>query len=182
MNSIFFYSRSKHNAAEHCEHTDRLPCIILSQYVNLLTKEKIALCLEIIKSGYSNAFSIWSLSVTHKKSCHVSKLLYMQPGIQEEEIQTISHTLHMCFSLNSKNTYWANRAFMQGITIHEACSERDTAYMLSSMRTLARSLSIYSASCSCVSPAGHWGFQLWWSQISSPERRPCAVFMRSGHV
>ncbi len=26
---------------------------------------------------------------------------------------------------------------MQGITIHEACSERDTAYMLASMRTLA---------------------------------------------
>lgn len=26
---------------------------------------------------------------------------------------------------------------MQGITIHEACSERDTAYMLASMHTLA---------------------------------------------
>lgn len=43
----------------------------------------------------------------------------------------------MRFYPNTKNTYWANRAVMQGITIHEACSERDTAYMLASMRTLA---------------------------------------------
>lgn len=43
----------------------------------------------------------------------------------------------MRFCQYTKNTYQANRAFMQGITIHEACSERDTAFMLASMRTLA---------------------------------------------
>lgn len=61
----------------------------------------------------------------------------MQPGVREQEIQAISHTLHMRFRQYTKNTYQANRAFMQGITIHEAGSERDTAYMLASMRTLA---------------------------------------------
>ena len=61
----------------------------------------------------------------------------MQPGVREQEIQTISHTLHMRFCQYTKNTYRANRAFMQSITIHEACSERDTAYILASMRTPA---------------------------------------------
>lgn len=42
-----------------------------------------------------------------------------------------------CFCEYTKNTYQANRAFMQGITIHEACSERDTAYIFASMHTLA---------------------------------------------
>lgn len=73
----------------------------------------------------------------HTKSCNTSKILCMQHEVREQETQTISHTLHICFCQYTKNTYQANRAFMQGITIHEACSERDTAHMLASMRTLA---------------------------------------------
>lgn len=42
-----------------------------------------------------------------------------------------------CFCKYTKDTYQANRAFMQGITIHEAYSERDTAYIFASMHTLA---------------------------------------------
>lgn len=47
----------------------------------------------------------------------------MRHEVREQETQTISHTLHICFCQDTKNTYQANRAFMQGITIHEARSE-----------------------------------------------------------
>lgn len=61
----------------------------------------------------------------------------MQLGVRDLEIQTVSHTLHMRFCQDTKNIYQANRAFMQGITIHEAYSESDPVYMLASMRVLA---------------------------------------------
>lgn len=80
---------------------------------------------------------LYLISKCHTKSCNMSKILCMQHEVREQEIQTISHTLHICFCQYTKNTYQANRAFMQGITIHEACTERDTAYMLASMHTLA---------------------------------------------
>lgn len=67
----------------------------------------------------------------------MSKQIRIQPGVRGQETQTISHTLHMRFCQHIKNIYQANRAFMQGITIHEAYSERDTDYMLASVRVLA---------------------------------------------
>lgn len=49
-----------------------------------------------------------------------------------------SHTpFTFCFCQYTKNIYQANRAFIQGITSHEACSERDTTYIFASMHTLA---------------------------------------------
>lgn len=93
-----------------------------------------------------------------------------------------SHTLHVCLCQCTKNTYWANRAFMRGITIHEARSSRDAAVLPASMLAAHLLTFLLCKLRSCVSPAGHWSFQLWWVQISSPECWPLAVFMRPGHV
>ena len=107
--------------------------------MNHLTERKIAFGLSVLLECILRLiFKRNTHTHTHThKGCHVSKLLCMQPGVREQEIQTISHTLHMRFCQYTKNTYRANRAFMQSITIHEACSERDTAYILASMRTPA---------------------------------------------
>lgn len=53
--------------------------------------------------------------------------------MKKQETQTISHTL--CEYI--KNTYQAKGAFVQGITIHEARSERDTAYIFTRTHALA---------------------------------------------
>lgn len=60
--------------------------------------------------------------------------------VSHETLQHVKqfHTpFRFCFSEYIKNTYQANRAFMQAITIHEACSERDTAYIFTSIHTRA---------------------------------------------
>lgn len=131
MKATLFRSLSKHDTTEY-EYSSVSPPSFEDRH---LTERKIAFSLRF-KCVLLKCV-LYLISKCHTKSCIMSKLLYMQHEVREQEIQTISHTLHLCFYQYTKNTYQANRAFMQGITIHEACNERDTAYMLASMHTLA---------------------------------------------
>lgn len=126
-----FSSLSKHNATAYERHSVS-PQLFEASH---LTERKIAFGFRL-KCALLK-YILYLISKCHTKSCNMSKILCMRHEVREQEIQTISHTLHICFCQYTKNTYQANRAFMQGITIHEPCSERDTAYMLASMHTLA---------------------------------------------
>lgn len=131
MKATLFRSLSKHDTTENECHLVSPPSFEASH----VTERKIAFGLRF-KCVLLKCI-LYLISKCHTKSCIMSKLLCMQHEVRDQEIQTISHTIHICFYQYTKNTYQASRAFMQGITIHEACNERDTACMLASMHTFA---------------------------------------------
>lgn len=125
---------------------------------------------------YSNAISTPFFECQTKKrgagggggwGCDASKgIMHATRSEGAGNTNHFTHLTHLLFCQDTKNTYQANRAFMQGITIHEACSEGlrrggGVAYMLpASMPALcqrsatASAAPLCSAGCSCVSPAG----------------------------
>lgn len=175
MNATLFSSLSNYSSAGYECHTVLPPSFRTSH----LTVRKIAFCLRF-SVCFSYAFSTSFPSATQKaatcQSCYACNMTWR--SIKYKPFQT--HLTHLLLPVHKEHLS-GNQSIHAGY-YYSWGLQWEGHHLHACYHAHAPSRSIYSAGCSCVSPAGRWGFQLWWFQRGSPECRPCAVFMRRAHV